>query len=220
MHTSFQSFVYNQDYLLAPTSDKPEQISSTRCSLTSDFSVVWLLWKNSYAQGVHLTIELWWIIAKHVRHIYIYLVINHEKLTDYSVSAHGALGLLLWLNPKPVGIAHFLIWQGSKFYGRRGVFLNVEEEWSVNSIYIMLNLGWRLLLIRQLVYKGMWSLLMVLVGHGSNNRLRVWERVKWTVCYSNHKHLHERLKFSETGEIRNQWLWMLFTLPTLWWSRN
>ena len=32
--------------------------------------------------------------------------------------------------------------------------------------------------IKQLVSKGMWVLVLVLVGHGSNeNRLRVWEKV-------------------------------------------
>ena len=37
-------------------------------------------------------------------------------------------------------------------------------------------------------------LVMALVGYGSNdNRLNVWEKVKWMFCHSNCKYLHQRL---------------------------
>ena len=34
----------------------------------------------------------------------------------------------------------------------------------------------------------------MLVGHGSNDSLWTWERVKWTVCYSHRKDNHQRLQ--------------------------
>ena len=48
------------------------------------------------------------------------------------------------------------------------------QEWYIR----VLNLGWNQ--VKQLVFRGMWVLMMVLVGYGSNaNRLRVWEKVNW-----------------------------------------
>ena len=54
----------------------------------------------------------------------------------------------------------------------------------------MLNLGWKSIETNW----GMWVLVMVLVGYGSNdNRLRLWEKVDWMFYHSHCKHLHQRL---------------------------
>ena len=51
--------------------------------------------------------------------------------------------------------------------------------------------------INQLVSRGMWNLLLVLVGYGSsNNRLRVYVNVDATVCHSDHKFLPQRVLFA------------------------
>ena len=43
----------------------------------------------------------------------------------------------------------------------------------------------------------MWDLVIVLVVYGSiNNRLRVYENVDWTVCYSDHKFLPHSVLFA------------------------
>lgn len=41
----------------------------------------------------------------------------------------------------------------------------------------------KIVAVRQLVSRGICDLVIVLVGYGSNNRLGVWERVKWIVCH-------------------------------------
>ena len=48
--------------------------------------------------------------------------------------------------------------------------------------------------VKQLAYRGIWVLVMVLVGWGSNdNRLRVGEKLDWIICHSDCKHLHQSL---------------------------
>ena len=50
--------------------------------------------------------------------------------------------------------------------------------------------------------EGMWVLLMVLVGYGSNeNRFRAWKKVNWITCYSDCKHLHQRSSSSSLSVI-------------------
>ena len=47
--------------------------------------------------------------------------------------------------------------------------------------------------VKQLVSKGTWVLVMILVKYRSNNyRLTVWEKVDWMVCHSNWKHIDQR----------------------------
>ena len=56
----------------------------------------------------------------------------------------------------------------------------------------MLNVWWKS--VKQLVSRGIWVLVRVLVGYGSNNNsLRVWEKFDWMVCHSDCKHLHQGL---------------------------
>ena len=44
--------------------------------------------------------------------------------------------------------------------------------------------------IKQMVSRGMWGLVIVLVGYGSNsNRLKIYEKVYWMVSHSDFKHL-------------------------------
>ena len=51
--------------------------------------------------------------------------------------------------------------------------------------------------IKQLVSRGMWDLVIVLVGYGSNNnRLRVYGNGDETVCHSDHKFLPQRVLFA------------------------
>ena len=47
----------------------------------------------------------------------------------------------------------------------------------------------------KIVTRGMLDLVMVLAGcEGNDNRLRIWERVvKYMVCHSGSRHLHQRL---------------------------
>ena len=69
-----------------------------------------------------------------------------------------------------------------------GLFLNIWVVRGKKSIW-ELNLGWK-----QLVFRGIWVLGMVLVGYGSNdNRLRVWEKVDWMVYHSDCRYLHQGL---------------------------
>lgn len=60
----------------------------------------------------------------------------------------------------------------------------------------------KIVAVRQLVSRGICDLVIVSVGYGSNNRLRVWERVESMVCYSHRQHFHQSLlpaiqKFTE-----------------------
>ena len=66
---------------------------------------------------------------------------------------------------------------------------------------------------------GMWGLVMVLVGYGTNDiRLRVWEMVEWMICHSFCKHLHQRLLLPAIQHSKC-W-WVLFYLLMLWRSRE
>ena len=44
--------------------------------------------------------------------------------------------------------------------------------------------------VKQLVSSDMWGLVIVLIGYGSDNRLKVWKRVECMVFHSDRKHLH------------------------------
>ena len=64
----------------------------------------------------------------------------------------------------------------------------------------MLNLRWKS--SEATGFRGIWVLLMVLVGYGSNdNRLRVWEKVDWIICHSDCKHLYQRSSSSSSPAI-------------------
>ena len=50
---------------------------------------------------------------------------------------------------------------------------------------------------KQLVFREMWGLVIVLLEYGSNNNtLSVYEKVVWTVYYSDHKFLPQRVLFA------------------------
>ena len=114
------------------------------------------------------------------------------------------LRLLLWLISSARGVSFFQFRCGYKIYTRKEVFLNIMEEgggaWIVNETP---ECGMEIVGVRQLVFRGMWFLVIVSVGYGSNNRLSGWERVVWMICHSNHKYLQQRLlptihQFSES----------------------
>ena len=106
-----------------------------------------------------------------------------------------------------------------ELFTRRGLFLNIWVERGINNIWEYTTSDENQL--KKLVSRGMWVLVMVLVGHGrNNNRLRVWETVDWMVCYSDCKHLHERLlpemhQFSELDDKESVILNPIITVYTL-----
>ena len=66
--------------------------------------------------------------------------------------------------------------------------------------------------INQMVSRGMWVVVMVLVGYWSNdNRLRVWEKTDWIICHSDCKHLLQRLL-----SVVHQFFWAWVISPWLW----
>ena len=57
--------------------------------------------------------------------------------------------------------------------------------------------------VKQLASKGMWVLVVVLAGYGSNdNRLRVWEKVDWMVYHTCN------ISVFGVWAMKNQWLWL------------
>ena len=114
-------------------------------------------------------------------------------------------------------VYYFLVWWIPKCYSRRGVFLNIWMERGINSIKECENYDENQL--KQLVFRGIWVPVMVLVGYGSNDdRLSIWEKVDCIVCHSESKHLHQRLLTTCNTSIfwawviRNQWFWALLSL--------
>ena len=85
----------------------------------------------------------------------------------------------------------------------------------------------KIVIIKQLVSRGTWGLVIVFVGYGSNNnRLRVYEKVDWLFCHSNLKHLPQRVHTNCNTPIfwdwvlRNQQLLALLSLSILRRSRK
>ena len=74
------------------------------------------------------------------------------------------------------------------------------------TAYENANFRMKIVTIKQLDSRGIWDLVIVLVGYGSNNnRLRVCEKVDWTPCHSDHQFLPQRVLFA----IKIFWVWAI-----------
>ena len=96
---------------------------------------------------------------------------------------------------------YLLVWWDSKLYARRWLFLNTWVERGMIGI----NECWTKdkNQIKQLVSRGIWVLVVVLVEYGSSeNRLMIWEKVDWMVCNTCN------VSIFCVWAIKNQWLWV------------
>lgn len=80
----------------------------------------------------------------------------------------GLLPFCSGLIPQQQGNAYFLVQWGCNFYDRRRIFIGWKFKFRMEIVALS-----------QLFSKVMRSLVIVLVVHRSNNRLRVWTRVEW-----------------------------------------
>ena len=55
----------------------------------------------------------------------------------------------------------------------------------------------KIVAIKELLFKGMWNLVIVSVGYGGNsNILSVYENVDWMACHSDHRFLSQKVLFT------------------------
>ena len=115
---------------------------------------------------------------------------------------------------------YFLVWLNSKFYARRGLFLNIWVEEGMNSNMRMLIFWWKSIETNL----GMSVLVMVLVGYKSDdNGLRVWEKLDglpFQLQISSSETTTCNTPFFGVWVIRNQWLWALLSMFILWRKRE
>ena len=77
---------------------------------------------KSKAQGKHLNILIWWTTAK-----------DKSPTFPVKIQCYSAFGGLI---PKREGsVSYFPVWCDSKFYGRRGLFINIWVERGMNNIW-------------------------------------------------------------------------------------
>ena len=110
----------------------------------------------------------------------------------------GLLPFCSGLIPKQQGNAYFLVQWGCNFYDRRRIFIGWKFKFRM-----------KIVALSQLFSKVMRSLVIVLVVHRSNNRLRVWTRVEWMQASLSDGTTCNRPIFF-VWATKKQRLWMLF----------